>query len=166
MIIRGRFDAFEWAADPNRRDDISDATVSVPLSTSNTITGFAGAAGRVERLVRVLDGPQLSDPLEPGEILIAVTTNVGWTPIFPRAAAVVTDVGTRLSHTPSWPASWACPPWPAAAAPRHACAPATGCGWAAGAVPSRSCTLAKADGLHKVELVRRCDMATALKSSE
>ena len=24
--------------------------------------------------------------------------NVGWTPLFPRAAAVVTDVGTPLSH--------------------------------------------------------------------
>jgi phosphoenolpyruvate synthase/pyruvate phosphate dikinase len=25
-------------------------------------------------------------------------TNIGWTPIFPRAAAVVTDVGAPLSH--------------------------------------------------------------------
>jgi phosphoenolpyruvate synthase/pyruvate phosphate dikinase len=36
--------------------------------------------------------------LQPGEILVAVTTNVGWTPIFPRAAAVITDVGAPLSH--------------------------------------------------------------------
>jgi pyruvate,water dikinase len=98
MIIRGRFDAFEWAADPNRRNDISDATASVPLSTSTTITGFAGAAGRVEGLVRVLEAPEQGDQLEPGEVLVAVTTNVGWTPIFPRAAAVVTDVGAPLSH--------------------------------------------------------------------
>ena len=25
-------------------------------------------------------------------------TNVGWTPLFPRAAAVITDVGAPLSH--------------------------------------------------------------------
>jgi phosphoenolpyruvate synthase/pyruvate phosphate dikinase len=36
--------------------------------------------------------------LQAGEILVAVTTNVGWTPIFPRAGAVVTDVGAPLSH--------------------------------------------------------------------
>jgi phosphoenolpyruvate synthase/pyruvate phosphate dikinase len=30
--------------------------------------------------------------------LVAITTNVGWTPIFPRAAAVLTDVGAPLSH--------------------------------------------------------------------
>jgi phosphoenolpyruvate synthase/pyruvate phosphate dikinase len=29
---------------------------------------------------------------------VAALTNVGWTPVFPRAAAVVTDIGARLSH--------------------------------------------------------------------
>jgi phosphoenolpyruvate synthase/pyruvate phosphate dikinase len=35
--------------------------------------------------------------LQAGEILVTSVTNVGWTPLFPRAA-VVTDVGTPLSH--------------------------------------------------------------------
>jgi phosphohistidine swiveling domain-containing protein len=98
MIIRGRFDPFVWASDPNRRNDIYDATATIPLSTSDAFSGFAGAAGRVEGRVRVLEGPEQGDQLEPGEVLVAVTTNVGWTPIFPRAAAVVTDVGAPLSH--------------------------------------------------------------------
>jgi pyruvate,water dikinase len=98
MIVRGRFDAFQWAADPDRRNDIYDAKAPLPTSKSNTIRGFPGAAGRVEGRVRVLDGPEQADRLRPGEILVAVTTNVGWTPIFPRAAAVVTDVGAPLSH--------------------------------------------------------------------
>jgi phosphohistidine swiveling domain-containing protein len=98
MIIRGPFDPFQWAANPNRRSDIYDATTAAPVSTSSTISGFAGAAGRVEGRVRVLDGPEQGDQLQPGEILVAVTTNVGWTPLFPRAAAVVTDVGAPLSH--------------------------------------------------------------------
>jgi pyruvate,water dikinase len=98
MIVRGRFDPFQWAADPDRRNDIYDATTPAPTSTSNTISGFAGAAGRLEGRVRVLDGPDQGDQLQPGEILVAVTTNVGWTPIFPRAAAVITDVGAPLSH--------------------------------------------------------------------
>ncbi len=29
---------------------------------------------------------------------MTATTNIGWTPIFPRAAAIVTDVGAPLSH--------------------------------------------------------------------
>ena len=31
-------------------------------------------------------------------MLVTTITNVGWTPLFPRAAAVVTDVGAPLSH--------------------------------------------------------------------
>lgn len=98
MIIRGSFDPFQWASDPHRRNDIYDATTKMPVSTSNKIHGFAGAAGRVEGQVRVLDCPEQGDQFQPGEILVAVTTNVGWTPIFPRAAAVITDVGAPLSH--------------------------------------------------------------------
>jgi len=98
MIIRGTFDPFQWASDPNRRADIYDVTSGSPLPTTTTIRGFAGAVGRVEGRVRVLDGPEQGEQFQPGEILVAVTTNVGWTPIFPRATAVVTDVGAPLSH--------------------------------------------------------------------
>jgi len=48
--------------------------------------------------VQVLDGPEQGEQLQAGEILVAVTTNVGWTPLFPRAGAVITDVGAPLSH--------------------------------------------------------------------
>jgi phosphoenolpyruvate synthase/pyruvate phosphate dikinase len=36
--------------------------------------------------------------LQTGEVLVAVTTNVGWTPLFPRVKAIITDVGAPLSH--------------------------------------------------------------------
>lgn len=97
-IIRGRFDPYAWAADPDRRSDVFDAHAPVPAVSDAVIKGFPGAAGRIEGRVRRLDYPEQGDELRPGEILVAVTTNVGWTPIFPRAAAVVTDVGAPLSH--------------------------------------------------------------------
>ena len=101
-IIRGHFDPFQWASDPNRCSDIYNAHAPIspsdPVDSSNTITGFAGAAGRVEGVVRRLDDAEHGHQLRPGEILVAPTTNIGWTPIFPRAAAIVTDVGAPLSH--------------------------------------------------------------------
>ncbi|HOS42888.1 MAG TPA: PEP-utilizing enzyme [Armatimonadota bacterium] len=36
--------------------------------------------------------------MRPGDILVTSVTNVGWTPLFPRAAAIVTDIGAPLSH--------------------------------------------------------------------
>lgn len=98
-IIRGRFYPFEWAKDPNRRMDYYDAAMPVAIAPdSETLKGFAGAAGRVEGIVRVLANPEQGDKLQPGEILVATTTNVGWTPLFPKAAAIITDVGAPLSH--------------------------------------------------------------------
>ncbi len=97
-IIRGRFDPLEWAMDPHRRLDYYDASRPAAPPDSDTLTGVAGAAGRVEGQVRVLTTPEEGETLQPGEILVAATTNVGWTPLFPKAAAIVTDIGAPLSH--------------------------------------------------------------------
>ena len=98
-IISGRFDPLEWAADPDRRSDYFDSHASPIVSPdADAVTGFAGAAGRVEGLVRCLGSPEDGNQLRPGEILVTTTTNVGWTPLFLRAAAIVTDVGAPLSH--------------------------------------------------------------------
>jgi pyruvate,water dikinase len=96
-LIVGRFDPVRWAADPDRRADLYDARGgSVPVG--DTVTGFPGAPGVVEGVARVISGPEDGDRLRPGEILVTTLTNVGWTPMFPRAAAVVTDMGAPLSH--------------------------------------------------------------------
>lgn len=98
-IIRGRFNPYEWAKDPNRRMDFYDSTMPVAVtSNSEMLKGFAGAAGKIEGIVRILAAPEEGEKLQPGEILVATTTNVGWTPLFPRAAAIITDVGAPLSH--------------------------------------------------------------------
>lgn len=48
--------------------------------------------------MRVLARPEDGSQLQPGEILVASQTDVAWTLLFPRAAAVITDVGAPLSH--------------------------------------------------------------------
>ena len=96
-LIRGRFDPIRWAADPNRRSDHYDEH-AVATKPDDTITGFPGAAGVVEGTARVLRTPEDADQLGGGEILVTTVTNIGWTPIFLRAAAVVTDVGAPISH--------------------------------------------------------------------
>jgi pyruvate,water dikinase len=96
-LIRGRFDPVRWSADPNRRSDYYDEHAQT-RSPSDTITGFPGAAGVVEGTAHVLRTPEDAAQLGDGEILVTTVTNIGWTPVFPRAAAVVTDVGAPLSH--------------------------------------------------------------------
>jgi len=102
-IIRGRFDPFQWAANPERRTDYFDAQASLPAIAAahgdrSVIAGSPGAAGRVEGLVRRIDRADDGDQLRSGEVLVTMQTDVAWTLLFPRAAAVVTDVGAPLSH--------------------------------------------------------------------
>lgn len=95
-LIRGRFDPESWAAAPDRRADLYDATADVPMPSD--VTGFPGSAGVVEGVARVLARVEDGESLQQGEILVTTVTNIGWTPLFTRAAAVVTDVGAPLSH--------------------------------------------------------------------
>jgi len=69
-----------------------------PRAHARTIAGTPGSPGRVTGVARVIQGPQDFERLGPGEILIAPATTPAWTPLFHRAAAVVTDVGGPLSH--------------------------------------------------------------------
>ncbi len=95
-VIRGRFDPESWAASKDRRADLYDATTDVPMPSD--VTGFPGSAGVVEGVARVLVHVEDGESLQHGEILVTTVTNIGWTPLFTRAAAVVTDVGAPLSH--------------------------------------------------------------------
>ncbi len=97
-IIVGRFEPLLWDADPDRPTEIFDPHHRIKQRFTRTIRGMPGSAGRAEGQVRVLHSPEEGSQLQSGEVLVAVTTNIGWTPIFPRAAAVVTDVGAPLSH--------------------------------------------------------------------
>lgn len=99
-VICGRFDPVQWAKSPDRRSDLFDSHApSRPAGKNEAmIRGFPGAGGRVQARVRRLASPEESYLLQPGEVLVTPTTNVGWTLLFPRCAAVVTDVGAPLSH--------------------------------------------------------------------
>jgi phosphohistidine swiveling domain-containing protein len=70
------------------------ATVFAPGATLNGVgVGGGRARGRV-RIVR----PESIDDLEPGEVLVAQVTDVGYTAAFSYAAAVVTELGGPMSH--------------------------------------------------------------------
>ena len=62
------------------------------------VSGTPASPGRVTGLVRVVRGPRDFDRLQSGEILVAPLTAPAWTPLFTRAAGIVTDVGSLASH--------------------------------------------------------------------
>lgn len=88
-----------------RLPDPPDTFVGFPPPTEeeevppgDALRGLAACSGVVRGKARVLKSPSEAAELEPGEILVAPYADVGWSPLFLVAAAVVTDLGGPLSH--------------------------------------------------------------------
>ncbi len=107
-VIIGQFDPFQWSSDwaLNRAADTAPACeifdarrqIGLVLPETDEIQGAAGSAGKVQGRARLILSLDQSDQLQVGEILVTSFTDIGWTPLFPRAAAIITDVGAALSH--------------------------------------------------------------------
>ena len=63
----------------------------------HVLSGTGAAPGVAEGVVRVITDPS-AQQLRPGEVLVAPYIDPGWTPLFPAASAVITEVGGRLTH--------------------------------------------------------------------
>lgn len=72
-------------------------TSSPSLAGGDTLRGVGVCGGRVRGRVRIVR-PETIDDLQPGEILVAEVTDVGYTAAFCYAAAVVTELGGPMSH--------------------------------------------------------------------
>jgi pyruvate,water dikinase len=73
-------------------------TLGAARSPTAIVSGTPASAGRATGRVRVIRVADEFDQLEDGEILVAPITAPAWTPLFRRAAAVVTDVGSPAAH--------------------------------------------------------------------
>jgi pyruvate,water dikinase len=62
------------------------------------IIGHPASAGRATGPVRLVHGPHDFATFTDGDVLVAKATSPAWTPLFARAAAVITDGGTLAAH--------------------------------------------------------------------
>jgi pyruvate,water dikinase len=79
---------------------LSDGTEpsSAPESASGeSLRGTPASAGQVTGRARVILEPS-GARLEPGDILVAPSTDPGWTPLFLSAAGLVMEMGGAMSH--------------------------------------------------------------------
>ncbi|MCH2569208.1 MAG: PEP-utilizing enzyme, partial [Pseudomonadales bacterium] len=81
---RGRIPKITLA---NLPDDLDDDLVMGASVSPGVVTG------RVKCLLNPFD-----KQIEPGDVLVAVTTDPGWTPLFINASAIVLEIGGELQH--------------------------------------------------------------------
>jgi rifampicin phosphotransferase len=69
-------------------------------AADGTLVGMAAAPGTATGRARVILDPAGAH-VEPGEILVAPTTDPGWTPLFMTAGGLVTETGAAMAHGPT-----------------------------------------------------------------
>lgn len=88
-----------------RRDALRHVPMLPPLPAATTIPpddaiayGTPGSPGVASGPVRLVHGPAEFGRVQPGDVVVAPFTNPAWTPLFARAAAVIVDTGSAMSH--------------------------------------------------------------------
>ncbi|WP_017569481.1 PEP/pyruvate-binding domain-containing protein [Nocardiopsis halotolerans] len=83
--------------------DGTDVETTLPALTSGAdgeLVGVPASSGTVTGAARVIRDPAGAS-LEPGEILVAPTTDPGWTPLFMTAGGLVVETGSTMAHGPT-----------------------------------------------------------------
>ncbi|MBR8740633.1 pyruvate, water dikinase [Nocardiopsis sp. MG754419] len=82
--------------------DGTDVTLTLPRppAVEGVLSGTPAAPGRAEGRARVVVDP-VGARVEPGEILVAPTTDPGWTPLFMTVTGLVSDTGSTIAHGPT-----------------------------------------------------------------
>jgi phosphohistidine swiveling domain-containing protein len=88
-----------------RRNALSHIPMLPPLAVTTTTPpddaiafGTPGSPGVASGPVRLIHGPAEFGRVQPGDVVVAPFTNPAWTPLFARAAAVIVDTGSAMSH--------------------------------------------------------------------
>jgi phosphoenolpyruvate synthase/pyruvate phosphate dikinase len=80
---------------------LSDGTdaeaLLVAAQPEGGLSGTPASAGRVTGVARVILDPEGAQ-IGPGEILVAPSTDPGWTPLFLTAGGLVMEMGGAMSH--------------------------------------------------------------------
>jgi len=61
--------------------------------------GVATSRGRHRGTLRIVKGIDDSPKVQPGDVIAVPFSDVGWTPLFARAGAVIAEAGGMLSHS-------------------------------------------------------------------
>jgi len=78
-----------------RAVEAARSSAAVP---DGAIIGQPASAGRATGPIHLITGPEDFAGFVDGEVLLAKATAPAWTPLFARAAAIVTDSGTLAAH--------------------------------------------------------------------
>ncbi len=79
-------------------DEASHFAEAVATGSGSVLEGLGVSAGRACGPAKLMQHPDQEKKLNLGDVLVAPSTDPGWTPLFLRAAAIVLEMGGMGSH--------------------------------------------------------------------
>jgi len=71
----------------------------IGTNPAERLYGVATSRGRHRGILRIVKGIDDSFKVQPGDVIAVPFSDVGWTPLFARAGAVIAEAGGMLSHS-------------------------------------------------------------------
>jgi rifampicin phosphotransferase len=99
-MLKAKEPPFVFEGDPPPLSAFKDRGSSkVEIADPGTqLTGIGVSPGRYTGRARVVTSLAVDSDLDPGEVIVAVTTDASWGPLFLAAGAVVVETGSTVSH--------------------------------------------------------------------
>lgn len=72
--------------------------LSAKLANAPRLIGTTASSGRVQAKVCIVESYEQLANVQPNDILVAYSTDIGFSPIFPLISGVITEVGGLISH--------------------------------------------------------------------
>jgi pyruvate,water dikinase len=76
-----------------------DFVASPPAEAADRLVGIPSSRGRHRGVLRIVRGIEDFGRVLPGDVIAIPFSDVGWTPLFARAGAVIAEAGGMLSHS-------------------------------------------------------------------
>jgi pyruvate,water dikinase len=92
FIVEGKYPSLEDFKSASASDAVA------PVVVGDTLTGFGVSPGVHTGLVKVVDSIEDDVEIEPGDVLVANTTDSSWGALFLSAGAVIGQTGAAVSH--------------------------------------------------------------------
>lgn len=99
-VLKSKEPPFVFEGDPPPLSAFKDRESGKlePASAGTRLTGIGVSPGRYMGSARVITSLAVDSELEPGEVIVAITTDASWGPLFLAAGGVVVENGSTISH--------------------------------------------------------------------
>ncbi|CAG2111414.1 unnamed protein product, partial [Medioppia subpectinata] len=90
----------EFIKGPEMKPRNFEDRIIPPVLTSGMVqmTGTPVSNGSIKARVCVSEDITEADNIQPGDILITYSTDIGWSPYFPLLSGIITEIGGTISH--------------------------------------------------------------------